>query len=111
MSKLMFDAGLVVLSAFISPLSKDREMVRELIGPENLIRVFVDCPLKVCETRDVKGLYKKARSGEIKRFTGISSPFERPQTSELVLKTDEYSIKNLTDDLLDFVLPKIILQT
>jgi len=103
----MRDAGLIVLSAFISPFAKDREVVRETIGAENLVRIFVDCPLEVCEKRDVKGLYKRARLGEIKKFTGISSPFEIPKESELVLKTAENTIEELIGMILEFILPKI----
>src|SRR3546814_743261 len=71
MARLMLDAGLVVLAAFVSPFRQDRETVRELVGPENFVAVFVDCPLKICEQRDVQGLYKKAREGRIKHLTGI----------------------------------------
>jgi adenylylsulfate kinase len=106
-ANLMMDAGLIVLSAFISPFESDRNLVREMIGAKNLVRVFVDCPLEVCEQRDVKGLYKKARAGEIKTFTGISSPFEIPQESELVLKTAENSKEELVGMILEFILPKI----
>ena len=106
-ANLMRDSGLIVLSAFISPFAKDREMVRKLIGAENLVRIFVDCPLEVCEQRDVKGLYKKARAGTIAKFTGISSPFEVPQESELVLKTAEHSKEELIDTILEFILPRI----
>lgn len=106
-ANLMMDAGLIVLSAFISPFEADRNLVREMIGSNNLVRVFVDCPLEVCEQRDVKGLYKKARAGEIKTFTGISSPFEIPQESELVLKTAENSKEELVGMILEFILPKI----
>lgn len=110
-ANLMRDSGLIVLSAFISPFEKDRVMVRKLIGAENLVRIFVDCPLEVCEQRDVKGLYKKARAGEIKKFTGISSPFEVPQESELVLKTAEHSKEELIDTILEFILPRIKIAT
>ena len=106
-ANLMRDSGLIVLSAFISPFEKDRELVRKLIGPDNLIRIFVDCPLEVCEQRDVKGLYKKARAGVIEKFTGISSPFEIPQESELVLKTAEHSKEELINTILEFILPRI----
>jgi adenylyl-sulfate kinase len=106
-ANLMMDAGLIVLSAFISPFESDRNLVREMIGAKNLVRVFVDCPLEVCEQRDVKGLYKKARTGEIKTFTGISSPFEIPKESELVLKTAENSKEELVGMILEFILPKI----
>jgi len=106
-ANLMMDAGLIVLSAFISPFEADRNLVREMIGADNLVRVFVDCPIEICEDRDVKGLYKKARSGEIKSFTGISSPFEIPEESELVLKTAENSKEDLVGTILEFILPKI----
>ncbi len=106
-ANLMRDSGLIVLSAFITPFDRDRNMVKEMIGSEHIIRVFVDCPLDVCEQRDVKGLYKKARSGEIKRFTGISSAFEVPAESELILKTAEHSKEELIRVLLDFIIPKI----
>lgn len=106
-ANLMRDSGLIVLSAFISPFEKDRQVVRNTIGPENLVRIFVDCPLEVCEQRDVKGLYKKARAGEIKKFTGISSPFETPEESELILKTAEHSIEELINTILEFIMPKI----
>ena len=106
-AKLMMESGIVVLSAFVSPFAKDRDMVRELIGGDDLVRVFVDCPIKVCEERDIKGLYKKARKGEIKNFTGISSPFEAPENSELVLKTAETSVENLVAEMLTYIRPKI----
>jgi adenylylsulfate kinase len=77
-SKLMLDAGLIVLSSFISPFRKDRAMIASLVGEGNFFEVFVDCPLEICEKRDVKGLYQKARSGLIKNFTGIDSPYEYP---------------------------------
>lgn len=106
-SKLFVDAGVIVLSAFVSPFAKDREAVKNLVGAENFIEVFVDCPLEVCEQRDVKGLYKKAREGKIKNFTGISSPFERPENPDIVLKTAEVDAKILLDELLTYVEPKI----
>jgi len=106
-SKLMMESGIIVLSAFISPFGKDRDTVRELIGKDNFVLVFVDCPIHVCEERDVKGLYKKARSGEIKRFTGISSPFEAPECADLILKTAEFSKEHLVKEILAFIRPKI----
>lgn len=84
-AKLMVDAGLIVLSAFISPFREDRDQVRQLLEEKEFMEVFVNCPLEVCEQRDVKGLYKKARAGEIKNFTGIDSPFEEPLHPELVI--------------------------
>lgn len=86
--KLFIDAGMVTLSAFISPLIKDREMAREIIGEENFVEVFVNTPLEICERRDVKGLYKKARAGEIKQFTGIDAPYEAPENPYIEIKTE-----------------------
>ena len=77
-AKLMMDAGLVVMTAFISPFRQERDMARSLIGEDNFIEIFVDTPLEVCEQRDVKGLYKKARAGQIPNMTGVNSPYERP---------------------------------
>jgi bifunctional enzyme CysN/CysC len=86
-AKLMVDAGLIVIVSFISPFRSERRMARELFAPDEFIEVFVDTPLEVCEQRDVKGLYAKARAGQIPRFTGIDSPYERPESAELVLDT------------------------
>ncbi len=86
-AKLLADAGFVVITAFISPYRVDRELVRKLLEPGEFIEVFVDCPLEVCEERDPKGLYKKARAGEIPEFTGISAPYEAPQAGELTIDT------------------------
>ncbi len=86
-AKLMVDAGLVVLTAFISPFREDRQMVRELLAEGEYVEVFVHCPLEICEERDVKGLYKKARAGIIKNFTGIDSPFEEPLDPEVKVDT------------------------
>jgi bifunctional enzyme CysN/CysC len=82
-AKLMMDAGLIVMTAFISPFRQEREMARQLIGTENFIEVFVDTPLEVCEQRDPKGLYKKARNGEIPNMTGINSPYEAPTSPDI----------------------------
>ncbi|MBO3699775.1 adenylyl-sulfate kinase [Fabibacter sp. E12] len=106
-SRLFLDSGIIVLSAFVSPFAHDRDLVRELVGKENYVEVFVDCPLEVCEERDVKGLYKKAREGKIKNFTGIDSPFERPENADIVLKTAEVDAKILLSKLLNYVEPKI----
>lgn len=93
-AKLMMDAGLVVMTAFISPFRAEREMARELIGAANFIEVFVDAPLAVCEQRDPKGLYKKARSGLLPNMTGINSPYERPETPDLRIATGELDLNN-----------------
>lgn len=106
-SKLFLDSGIIVLSAFVSPFAHDRDLVRALVGKENFVEVFVDCPIEVCEQRDVKGLYKKAREGKIKNFTGIDSPFEEPKHPDIVLKTAEVDAKELLSNLLRYVEPKI----
>lgn len=90
-AKLFTDAGVVNLTAFISPYRADRDKVRALMGEGDFVEVHVDCPLDVCESRDVKGLYAKARAGKIPEFTGISAPYEAPEKPELVLKTGELS--------------------
>ena len=86
-AKLFVDSGLIVLTAFISPFQKDRDMVRELVEDKEFIEVYVDTPLEVCESRDPKGLYQKARKGEIPNFTGISSPYEVPTRAEIPIFT------------------------
>ena len=106
-SKLMLDSGIIVLSAFISPFKADRAQVKEIVGAENYIEVFVDTPLEVCEQRDVKGLYKKARAGEIKNFTGIDSPYEKPENADVVIPTHQMSVDDSLDLLLKFIKPRI----
>lgn len=106
-AKLFLDSGIIVLSSFVSPFENDRESVKNLVGIENFIEVFVDCPIEVCEERDVKGLYKKAREGKIKNFTGISSPFEEPQNANVVIKSAEEDLKDSLNKLLSIVEPKI----
>lgn len=108
-SKLMLDAGIVALSAFISPFDSDRRQVKAIVGAENYIEVFVDTPLEVCEQRDVKGLYKKARAGEVKNFTGIDSPYEKPQQADITIRTHEMSVEESVERLLNVVLPRISL--
>jgi bifunctional enzyme CysN/CysC len=98
-SKLMNDAGLITMNSFISPYIKDRENAKEIIG-EAFIEIYVSTPLEHCETRDVKGLYKKARSGEIPEFTGISSPYEKPIHPDIEIDTSQYSIEDATDLLM-----------
>jgi adenylylsulfate kinase len=103
-AKLFVDSGTIVLSAFISPFIKDREQVRELVEANEFIEVFVDTPLEVCESRDPKGLYKKARLGEIKNFTGIDSPYEKPCTPEIHLINDKANINDNVDKILDYLI-------
>lgn len=102
-AKLMLDAGLIVITAFISPFRAEREMARELIGAENFVEIFVDTSLDVCEQRDPKGLYKKAREGKIPNMTGMNSPYESPLTPDLVIDTDRVSIEFAVKEILSFV--------
>lgn len=106
-AKLMLDAGLVVITAFISPFRSDREMAKAICGDDSFSEVFVHAPLEVCEQRDVKGLYKKARAGEIPFFTGISSPFEEPNKPSIKINTHEHSLEESLAFLLNFAYPII----
>ncbi len=106
-SRLFADAGLVVLTAFISPLQADRDRVRALLSPGEFIEIFVNCPVEICEARDVKGLYKKARAGEITDFTGISSPFEPPPSPEITVHTHQVSPGEATRMILEQVMNTI----
>lgn len=92
-AKLLLESGLVVIASFISPLKEDRRLIREIIGEENFFEVFVNTSLEECERRDVKGLYKKARAGEIKYFTGIDSPYENPENPFLEIRTEKENIE------------------
>lgn len=110
-SKLFVDSGAIVLSAFVSPYIVDRDKVRELVEDGEFVEVFVDAPLAVCEERDVKGLYKKAREGIIKGFTGIDDPYEAPLNAEITIDTSKVSLEGSVDIILDYlnergVLPK-----
>jgi adenylylsulfate kinase len=104
-SKLFIDAGVVVLTAFISPFRSDRAIARSLSGTDNFVEIFVDCPLEICEQRDIKGLYKKARNGEIKNFTGIDSPFEEPENPEIKVATHIESTSESLEKILNYILP------
>ncbi len=101
-SKLMMEAGVIVITAFISPFKKDREIVRNLVDSSEFLEIYCDSPLDICESRDVKGLYKRARAGEIKDFTGISSPYETPESPELALPTAKQDVETCINDILDF---------
>ncbi|HVX52558.1 MAG TPA: adenylyl-sulfate kinase [Chitinophagaceae bacterium] len=105
-AKLMCDAGIVVLAAFVSPFIKDRQLLRELMQ-DKFIEIFVDAPLEVCEQRDVKGLYKKARTGEISNFTGISSPFEVPRNPDVHIHTDRYTVDDSAKIVINTIMPKL----
>jgi adenylylsulfate kinase len=102
-AKLFTDAGTVTLTAFISPYRADRDQVRALMADGDFVEVYVDCPVDVCEQRDVKGLYKKARAGEIKEFTGISAPYEAPAKPELVVKTSQQSVEQSAQQILRYL--------
>ena len=106
-AKLMIDAGLVVISAFVSPFKSDRKQVRTLLEDGEFFEVFVNCPVEVCEQRDTKGLYAKARKGEITNFTGISSPFEHPENPEVEVYTDREELSESVNKVLNLLKEKL----
>ncbi len=106
-AKLFADCGVITVAAFISPTNQIREMAKSIIGEDNFLEVFISTPLEECERRDIKGLYKKARKGEIKDFTGISSPFEAPENPFLNIDTTGKDIKECIDIILESVLSKV----
>lgn len=108
-AKIFKEAGIVTLCSFITPTEESRSKISEIIGKDDYCEVFIDCPLEICEERDVKGLYKKARAGEIPNFTGISSPFEKPSKANISIKSGESSLEDCTDQLHKFILPLITL--
>ena len=105
--KLFVDTGIITIAAFISPNNDIREMAANIIGKENFLEIFVSTPIEECERRDVKGLYAKARRGEIKNFTGISAPFETPANPALSIDTSKLSVEESVNKLLELILPKI----
>jgi adenylylsulfate kinase len=102
-AKLFVDSGQICMAAFVSPTLADRKIVKDIIGEKDFIEVFVDTPLEVCEQRDVKGLYAKARKGEIKNFTGISAPYEAPENPEISVKTENKSIEDSAKEVFDYI--------
>ncbi len=102
-SKLMVDAGLIVISAFISPFQAERKMAREIFEKEEFVEVFVDTPIEICEKRDTKGLYKKAKEGLVKNFTGISSKYEIPKNPEIILKAGEKNPEDCSEQIIEFL--------
>ena len=108
--RLFVDTGIITIAAFISPNNQLREMAAEIIGKDDFVEVFVSTPLEECEKRDVKGLYAKARRGEIKNFTGISAPFEAPEHPDITLDTSKLPFEESVKILLDYVLPKAVLK-
>lgn len=110
-SKLFVDTGIITIAAFISPNNELREMAAQIIGKEDFLEVYVSTPIEECERRDVKGLYAKARRGEIKEFTGVSAPFEAPADPALVLDTSVLSLEQSVDRLLHLILPRVVVNT
>lgn len=106
-AKLFLNCGVVTICSFISPTYEIRELAKGIVGEENFLEVYINAPFEVCEQRDVKGLYKKARNGEIRNFTGLDAPFEEPQNPSLELKTDILSFEESQTRLIDFVISKI----
>tara|TARA_Y100001968_G_C19418720_1_gene750513 strand:+ start:821 stop:1426 length:606 start_codon:yes stop_codon:yes gene_type:complete len=109
-AKLFADAGSIVLTAFISPYREDRDNARTIIGDNDFIEIFISADLSVCELRDPKGLYKKARSGEIKGFTGIDAPYEEPINPELVVETDKYNIEECAQIVVKYLIDQRIIK-
>ena len=106
-SKLFLNCGVVTLNCFISPTIEIRNIAKNIIGVENFIEVYINASVDTCEERDVKGLYQKARNGEIKDFTGISAPFEAPESAEIEINTAQLSIDESVQKVLDYILPII----
>ncbi len=106
-SKLMNDAGLIVLTAFISPFESDRQNARNIIGNDSFIEVYVSTSLEECERRDIKGLYKKARENKIPNFTGISSPYEKPENPEITISTEKNTPEECADKIMELIWDKI----
>lgn len=109
MARLFVEAGTIALTAFISPMREDRERVRQIVGAPDFVEVFVSCPLAVCEQRDVKGMYRRARAGEIKDFTGISAPYEAPEAPALTLDTSVLSLGQCVERVMALLAPRLVL--
>jgi adenylylsulfate kinase len=106
-SKLFLNCGIITINSFVSPTNAIRQQARQIIGEKDFLEIFIDTPLEVCESRDVKGLYAKARNGEIKDFTGISAPFEIPNKAVMTVQTKNKTIEESGEELLQFILKKI----
>jgi adenylylsulfate kinase len=106
-ANLMIDAGLVVLAAFVSPYKKDRENIKNIVKDVNFVEIYINTSVEECERRDVKGLYKKARAGEIKNMTGISAPYEAPTHPDIEILTEHESVENAVKRIVDFITPKL----
>ncbi len=105
-ANLFMDAGIIAITAFVSPFKADREKVRRIVGDKNFIEIYCAASLEICETRDTKGLYKKARAGQIKDFTGISSPYEIPEEPEIIINSGSMEIKDSVDQILEFLVSR-----
>ena len=105
--KLMVDAGLITLGAFVSPYKKDRKMIENIVGKNNFVEIFINTSISECEKRDVKGLYKKARKGEIKDFTGVNAPYEPPENPDLMIVTDDLTINEAIDLAFNTIMKKL----
>ena len=106
-SKLYVNSGVITLNTFISPTRSMRAMAREIIGDQDFIEVYINTPLEICEQRDVKGLYAKARRGEIPNFTGIDAPYEAPENPEIEILTEDQTIEQCADQVIDYILPRL----
>ena len=109
-ANLMVDAGLVVLAAFVSPYKKDREAVRHIVKDINFVEIYISTPLEECERRDTKGLYKKARAGEIKNMTGINAPYEAPEHPDITINAATQSIESAVNTIINYLTPKLKLE-
>ena len=105
-AKLFIESGVITLTAFISPFKEERNKARELLSDGDLIEIYVKCPISVCEARDVKGMYKKAKANKIKNFTGISSPYEAPESPDLVINTDKETLSRSVDQVMGILIDK-----
>ena len=106
-SKLYLGSGIIAINAFVSPTKAIRSLAKDIIGTDDFVEIFIDTPLAVCESRDVKGLYQKARRGEINNFTGIDSPYEAPEQPALIIKTEDQTVLESSQEILDFIKPLI----
>ncbi|MDC9721965.1 MAG: adenylyl-sulfate kinase [Urechidicola sp.] len=106
-SALMVDAGIVVLAAFVSPYKKDRISIKNVVKDVNFVEIYINTSVEECERRDVKGLYKKARAGEIKNMTGISSPYEEPDNPAIEIKTEERTVEDAVAEIMQYIAPKL----
>ncbi len=106
-SRLFVQAGFVTLNTFISPMRSMRKQAEDIIGPKDFVEIYINTPLEVCEARDVKGLYQKARAGEITNFTGIDAPYEPPMSPAIEIQTENKTVEECVDEIFDMILPRI----